>query len=92
MKELKAVIGELLTSKKFISAVSGLIVLLIAKMGFQASPEAITGIIAIISTLLLGQGLADFGKAKEEISNAPKMKVLENILNKTETPKEEPKA
>jgi len=90
MKAFLEVLKELLTSKKFISAVAGLIVLGCAKIGFNADPNTITGIITLFTALLIGQGAADFGKAKEEMSNIPKLEIIKSALTK-EQPKAEDK-
>jgi hypothetical protein len=88
---LKEVLKELLASKKFITLVTGLVVLGCAKLGFQANPDTVTGIITLFTALLIGQGAADFGKAKEEMSNIPKMEILKSALKDTKTTIEEDK-
>lgn len=89
MKAFLEVLKELLTSKKFITAVAGLVVLGLAKIGFQADTDTIIGIITVVSTLLLGQGLTDHGKAKEEMSNIPKLEIIKNALTKEPTKTED---
>lgn len=90
MKEFLEVLKELFTSKKFITAVAGLITLGLAKIGFNADENTIAGIIAMVSALLLAQGATDLGKAKEETSNIPKLEILKSALKK-DTPKAEDK-
>lgn len=61
---------SILTSKKFYYAVAGLIaVLLTANSNIPENQitEAIVGIAVIITALITGQGLADFGKEKEKL-------------------------
>lgn len=84
---------ELLTSKKFIVMVCGLILAIAAKYGLNLDPDMIYQIVFIIAAYLGGQGLADFGKAAAQIkSDAPIKPEQVNIQNvtteQTETKKE----
>ena len=58
------VLKDLLASKKFWSAVVGILAVLIGKIGWNVSEEVLWQIVAIIGTLLGAQGLADIGKEK----------------------------
>jgi len=57
---------EIFRSKKFWAAVAGLIGMLVAH--FTGLDEAtITGFIVIITSYILGQGIADHGKEKAKV-------------------------
>ena len=88
---IKEVLKELATSKKFITTITGLIVLGLTKIGFQANPETVIGIITMFTALLIGQGATDFGKAKEEMANIPKLEILKSALKDKKTTTEDKK-
>lgn len=61
---------SILTSKKFYYAVAGVIAVLIAAnsgIPENAITETIVSIAIVITALITGQGLADFGKEKEKL-------------------------
>jgi hypothetical protein len=58
------VLKELFASKKFWSAVVGILAVLIGKIGWNVSEEVLWQIVTIIGTLLGAQGLADIGKER----------------------------
>ena len=58
----EAIIG-LLSSKKFWSAIVGVVAVLVGKIGWNVSEDVLWQITAIIATLLGAQGAADWGKA-----------------------------
>jgi len=58
------VLKDLFASKKFWSAVVGILAVLVGKIGWNVSEEVLWQIVAIIGTLLGAQGLADMGKEK----------------------------
>lgn len=60
-------IKELLTSKKFLVFVSGVIVTFLARYGFNADPLIIQGVIAMVVAYLFGQGIADSGKEAAKV-------------------------
>lgn len=80
-KDFLDALKELLASKKFITAVAGISVTLLAKIGLKADTETIASIVSIIALLLLGQASTDFGKAAKVAENDPKLKILETIIN-----------
>lgn len=61
------VIQSLFGSKKFIGLLVGMIVVIGTELGLDLSTEALTGLIALISSWLLGQGIADNGKERAKI-------------------------
>lgn len=66
-------IGDLLKSKKFLTAIVGTVLMLacygLSKLGVNIDADKATEYIVILFTALLGgQGLADFGKAKAQIA------------------------
>lgn len=73
MSSFLQMIGEMLTSKKFIAMVAGFIVTVLAKWKINIHPETIYSVVALIVAYIVGQGWADSGKeaAKiEAVSNA----------------------
>ena len=56
-------IKGLLSSKKFWSAIVGVVAVLVGKIGWNVSEDVLWQITAIIATLLGAQGAADWGKA-----------------------------
>lgn len=58
MSVLKAMLG----SKKFCAMAAGVIVTLVAKIGFDIPAETINQVIALIASYVIGQGVADHGK------------------------------
>lgn len=61
-EQLKATTIALLTSKKAIAAVVGVILVLTNRIGLQLPEEQLTAVITPIVAYIVGQGLADFGK------------------------------
>jgi hypothetical protein len=56
-------VAELLTSKKAIATLAGVLIVASNRIGLQLPEEAITQIIGAIAAYVVSQGLADFGKA-----------------------------
>ena len=56
-------IGEVLTSKKAIATIAGVLIVASNRIGLQLPEEAVTQIIGAIAAYVVSQGLADFGKA-----------------------------
>lgn len=56
----------LLTSKKFIAAIVGVAVGLIAKLGIQLDTDAVALVISPILAYIVGQGVADHGKSRAQ--------------------------
>jgi hypothetical protein len=56
-------VAELLTSKKAIATIAGVLIVASNRIGLQLPEEAITQIIGAIAAYVVSQGLADFGKA-----------------------------
>jgi len=61
--EMWKLIGEVLTSKKAIATIAGVLIVASNRIGLQLPEEAITQIIGAIAAYVVSQGLADFGKA-----------------------------
>ena len=55
--------AEILTSKKAIATIAGVLLVMTNKIGLQLPEEAVTQIVAAIAAYVVSQGLADFGKA-----------------------------
>jgi hypothetical protein len=60
-------IGEVLTSKKAIATIAGVLIVASNKIGLQLPEEAITQIIGAIAAYVVSQGLADFGKSSKQL-------------------------
>ncbi len=56
----------LLTSKKFIAAIVGVAVGLIAKLGIELDTDAVAIVISPILAYIVGQGVADHGKSRAQ--------------------------
>jgi uncharacterized membrane protein len=70
---MPSTIKELLSSKKFLTAVIGVVMMFVAygvgKLGIGLDPDKATEyVVALFAVLLGGQGLADVGKAKAQIA------------------------
>lgn len=74
-KAIKPVLAQIFTSKKALYTLAGIIVWLLAKAGVILSEDAVLPILGAIGVLVLGQGMADFGKegAKEAGKTAEKL-------------------
>jgi hypothetical protein len=57
-------LAEVLTSKKAIATMAGVLIVATNKIGLQLPEEAVTQIIGAIAAYVVSQGLADFGKNK----------------------------
>ena len=74
--------AELLTSKKALAAVSGVIIAAAARYGLNLPEDAVNQILAPIVAYIVGQGLADFGKGAKTISASPiSQKMAEMIVD-----------
>ena len=63
MSLLKRLALEILTSKKALATFAGVLIVATNRLGLQLSEDAVTQIIGAIAAYVVGQGLADFGKA-----------------------------
>jgi len=72
---LEAIKG-ILSSKKALAAIVGVVVSLVAKLGIDLPTEALLAILTPILAYILGQGVADIGKeaAKSEAKTAARKK------------------
>lgn len=68
MTAMLNMLKTLLTSKKFMAMVSGLIVVLLAKLKFEVDPTTIAELVAMVVAFILGQGVADSGKEAAKIN------------------------
>ena len=57
-------------SKKFIALVAGAIVALLAKYKFQVDTTVVEGLIAMVISYIIGQGIADNGKEAAKVKPA----------------------
>lgn len=64
---MKETLKEMFTSKKFITALAGLIVALFAKIGLELNTEDVALIVAPTVVYVISQGWADKGKEAEKV-------------------------
>ena len=60
-------IRTMLSSKKAIAAIVGVIVVLAGHFGLELPSESVAEIVGLIIAYVLGQGLADIGKEADRI-------------------------
>jgi hypothetical protein len=65
-------IKALLSSKKFITAIVGLVVAGVAKLGLNLEPEIVASVLGFFAVLVGAQGAADLGKEAAKAVEAPK--------------------
>jgi hypothetical protein len=56
------IVSEILTSKKAIATITGVLIVATNRIGLQLPEEAVTQIVAAIAAYVVSQGLADFSK------------------------------
>lgn len=66
------ILRDMLSSKKFIAMLVGIVVTLTAKVGFDIDDETATMIVGLVASYVLGQGIADNGKSKALIDAVSK--------------------
>ena len=71
MTELFSVIKEMLLSKKFLSALAGVIAAAVGRLGLDLASEDLMTILAPLMAYIVGQGLSDQGKEAEKIKYMP---------------------
>jgi len=59
---VRRLITELLTSKKVLATIAGVLIVATNRIGLQLPEDAVTQIIGAIAAYVVSQGLADFGK------------------------------
>ena len=59
---IKKMVRELLSSKKAVACVTGVVLAFAARIGLELAAASVAGIVGPIMADVLGQGLADFGK------------------------------
>lgn len=67
MTELLYVIKEMLMSKKFLSALAGVISAAVGRLGLDLASDDLLTILAPLMAYIVGQGLSDQGKEAEKI-------------------------
>ena len=63
---------DLLTSKKFLTAVLTVLLMILGKFGLEIDIEVALAIVLPLLAYILGQGIADNGKEKAKIENGGK--------------------
>ena len=66
------IIKDLLSSKKAIAAIVGVLMVLIGRFGLDVDPELVTQVVSLVVAYIVGQGIADNGKAAATITAASK--------------------
>ena len=68
------VLKDLFASKKFLAALSGILLVVINRIGLNIAEEVIDRILAMLAVFITGQGIADFGKEKAKTESASNLK------------------
>ena len=74
----------LITSRKFLAAIAGVIIPLLKKVGVELDLEALIMIESVIVAFIIGQGIADHGKEKARIETEPKLILAKSVVEKSE--------
>ena len=79
-KAIKPVLGQILTSKKALATMAGIIAYLLAKLGVVLDPETVLVPIGLIAAYVISQGFADIGKEskKAEVQGIKELRELED--------------
>lgn len=64
-------VKSLFQSKKWVTAVAGIVSCAIARIGFDVDPAELTHPVALMMSYVVGQGIADHGKEREKIRARP---------------------
>ena len=70
MRQVRAAIVEMLTSKKFVTSVASLIAGFTARIGYDVPVEDVVVLIGPAISYVIAQGIADHGKSKAKIDAA----------------------
>ena len=62
MEAFKALVIGILTSKKALATIAGVVIVATNRIGLNLPEEAVTQIVAAIAAYVVSQGLADFSK------------------------------
>lgn len=65
---MREAVAGLLSSKKFIAALTGIIVAIAAKKGLDLEAELVAAILGVFAILVGAQGATDFGKEAAKAS------------------------
>lgn len=72
---MKALLGSLLSSKKFLATLAAILVWLLGRLGFDASEEILLPVIGSLAAFVLAQGWADAGP-KEGLKEAARQGLI----------------
>ena len=61
------IVKELLSSKKFVAMIIGMIITIAASVGFNLDPELVTLLVGMVVTYIASQAVADVGKEKAKL-------------------------
>jgi len=61
-----SVLKSMLASKKFCATIAGVVITIAGKIGFDLPAETTNQVIALIASYVVGQGVADHGKHRNE--------------------------
>lgn len=73
MTTVKKIAAWLFSSKKVTALLAGLILLGAKKLGLDITDDEAAAAVALLSSYLVGQGIADAGKERAKIEAAPKV-------------------
>jgi uncharacterized membrane protein (DUF441 family) len=66
---MREMIRSLLSSKKAVAAIAGVVVIGASRAGIVLPTEATHDLVAVVVAYLIGQGLADVGKEAAKVEN-----------------------
>ena len=66
---MREMIRSLLSSKKAVAAITGVIVSVVGRWGLDLPADAVTEIVVIVCSFILAQGVADAGKEAMKVQN-----------------------
>lgn len=64
---LITLLGDVLSSKKAMAAITGILLILSKSLGLPITEEMLYQILTMIGTYIVGQGVADIGKSAEQV-------------------------
>jgi uncharacterized membrane protein (DUF441 family) len=84
MSSFLNIIGQLLTSKKFIALITGFVVTLLAKWKLNVDPTTVQYLIGLIIAYIVGQGISDSGKEAAKIEAVSASSLSNNVTPKAD--------
>jgi len=67
-KAMRDILGEILTSKKALATLAGLLVLILSRVGVDIEEGTVNKVLAILAVFVVGNGIADIGAPAVKIA------------------------